>query len=840
MVTFKPQTIETIEQSFVQRQKLFSAVFLMEIDDCLRSMGEAEQLCMKFLLAYMPDQDVASFPVAVLGQYVDHALKIQGLTEWGKDISDEFFLNYVLQYRINNENVDFCLEQFAAELLPRIQGLTLEEAVLEVNLWCFEKGTYQSTDIRSVSPKTFVNRAFGRCGEESTFCTAALRSVGIAARQVYTPRWSHCDDNHAWVEVFIRDQWHFLGACEPEAALDQGWFQVPASRAMLVHSRNFSPITSETCTIRTAKAAEVNLLDHYAESREIEVTIVDGRGKPISGLLVAGKVVNFSELYTIIRDQTDERGCVRFKTGIGDLVIYAYKDKKQVLERITVGAETRFVLTLKEPSQPFSSLKVSSAPGKEVWPVAVTEQNKQIFAMKQAAALRAREERVQGFYNPESAAAWAQKLPNFRAEVARFLVEARGNYAEIISFIEETDAQISLEIKIRLLAQLTYKDLADTSAQTLMGYARHALQYENLYEPKIFDDYVLNPRVEFEMITDYREALESFFSAEEVLAFRQNPKEIYDYIQKEIADSEDTGYSIFYGTPLGVMNYKRANPITKRMLFVAICRALGIPAYVDAQDKQLVYYQAGQWKMVHDRSTSDRGFLVCTLPSGQQPLVYKKEFTIGRFDGQDFVTLELADVEWENQRIEYRLEPGLYRIVTTNRSSNGDAYCNLYMVNLAANQSREQQITLAAMAQSSMAVSLSDHAQLMDKAFLAILKQAPKSVLAYLRCGEEPTEHLLNELIEEQRQIQALDLPFIFVVAKEEEKQYKTLKTAIQGMKDLTLDVDQQVGDFLWEALPLKDQRWPILTVIDNNLTVEQAWSGYQVGIGTLLLKQLK
>ena len=38
--------------------------------------------------------------------------------------------------------------------------------------------------------------------EESAFLVSALRSVGIPARQVYVPRWSHCGDNHArssWV-----------------------------------------------------------------------------------------------------------------------------------------------------------------------------------------------------------------------------------------------------------------------------------------------------------------------------------------------------------------------------------------------------------------------------------------------------------------------------------------------------------------------------------------------------------------------------------------------------------------------------------------------------------------
>lgn len=74
------------------------------------------------------------------------------------------------------------------------------EAALEVNHWCHEKVAYRPSDSRTSSPLATVLSGYGRCGEESTFTVTALRSVGIPARQCYTPRWAHTDDNHAWVE----------------------------------------------------------------------------------------------------------------------------------------------------------------------------------------------------------------------------------------------------------------------------------------------------------------------------------------------------------------------------------------------------------------------------------------------------------------------------------------------------------------------------------------------------------------------------------------------------------------------------------------------------------------
>lgn len=92
---------------------------------------------------------------------------------------------------------------FYEELKDRVKGLSLYDAVLEVNHWCHEKVIYTPSDARTSSPLASVKTAYGRCGEESTFTVAALRSVGIPARQVYTPRWAHTDDNHAWVEAWV-------------------------------------------------------------------------------------------------------------------------------------------------------------------------------------------------------------------------------------------------------------------------------------------------------------------------------------------------------------------------------------------------------------------------------------------------------------------------------------------------------------------------------------------------------------------------------------------------------------------------------------------------------------
>ena len=108
-----------------------------------------------------------------------------------------------------------------------------KKAAIEVNYWCAQEATYHCTDDRTLSAVTVYRRGNGRCGEESVFTVNAMRSVGIPARQVYAPKWSHCDDNHAWVEIWNEGQWYFLGACEPLPILNKGWFTNASSRAMM-------------------------------------------------------------------------------------------------------------------------------------------------------------------------------------------------------------------------------------------------------------------------------------------------------------------------------------------------------------------------------------------------------------------------------------------------------------------------------------------------------------------------------------------------------------------------------------------------------------------------------
>ena len=196
-----------VEKDFNTKMQLMGTKFF-DIQSLHPNLEEPEAL--KFLYAYMPMGDVTDYSASYYLDNVRQSFETRREMNWGNKIPEMLFRHFVLPIRVNNENLGRSRMSFYKELKTRVAGLDMKAAILEVNHWCHEKVTYTPSDGRTSSPSASVLSAYGRCGEESTFTVAALRSVGIPARQVYTPRWAHTDDNHAWVEAWADGKWYFL------------------------------------------------------------------------------------------------------------------------------------------------------------------------------------------------------------------------------------------------------------------------------------------------------------------------------------------------------------------------------------------------------------------------------------------------------------------------------------------------------------------------------------------------------------------------------------------------------------------------------------------------------
>ena len=255
-----------------------------------------EQKALAFLNASMPQCDLVDYSEDYFLKNIQTSFKAKKEMPWGKRVPEREFKHFVLPIRVNNENLDDFRMAYYEELRGRVKDLSMYDAVLEVNHWCHEKVNYKGSDSRTSSPMATIKTSWGRCGEESTLLVSALRTVCIPARQVYVPRWAHCDDNHAWVEAWVDGKWHFLGACEPEPVLDLGWFNAPASRALLVHTRVLGDYDGpEEVISKTPYYTEINVIDNYAETAKLNVNVVDRYGNAIPDARVDFKIYNYSE-----------------------------------------------------------------------------------------------------------------------------------------------------------------------------------------------------------------------------------------------------------------------------------------------------------------------------------------------------------------------------------------------------------------------------------------------------------------------------------------------------------------------------------------------------------------
>ena len=466
--------MDVVSEDFASRSEILASAGVN-----LDAMGldEAERQAMEFLYAYMPLGDIVNMsPEYYLKHY---HLTMEALAEmpWGKNIPEREMRHFVLPVRVNNENLDESRTVFFAELAPRVKDLSMYDAVLEVNHWCHEKAIYMPSDRRTSSPLATVKTAYGRCGEESTLLVAALRSVGIPSRQVYTPRWAHTDSNHAWVEAWVDGEWYFLGACEPEPVLDLGWFNAPASRGMLMHTNVFGKYDGpEDVVRRTPNYTEINVIENYApESAPLQVKVVDSEGRPVEGAKVEFKIYNYSNFDTVATKDSDAEGLSSLTAGLGDMLIHASKDGRFGFAKVTYGKDAEVVIALEhEEGAEIAHLELEVVPPVEnaQLPEVTPEQRAEnTCRMEYEDSLR--NAYVGTFYDKARAEAFASANGLDPERTAAVLVASRGNHAEIAAFLVEAVKNGKGARALDLLRSVSEKDLRDTPESVLADFLQY-------------------------------------------------------------------------------------------------------------------------------------------------------------------------------------------------------------------------------------------------------------------------------------------------------------------------------------------------------------------------------
>ena len=697
------QYLAITEKAFNQRKHLAtnrdSALF--SVFNQHLSIKQSEAL--KFLYAFMPLSDLADYNGDFFLSNVDMSLRAKSETSWGKEIPEDIFLHYVLPCRINNENLDSFRIVYYNELLNRVKGKEIGEAALEINHWCHEKVSYQAADIRTSAPMSTILSARGRCGEESTLTVAALRTVGIPARQVYAPRWAHCDDNHAWVEIWIKGKWYYMGACEPEPVLDRGWFTEPARRAMLVHTKSFGAFWgNENVISRNDNYSDVNNLSKYAVTKKIFVKVTDSADVPLSNALVEYQLYNYAEFYPLAVVPTDRNGISQFETGLGDLLIWAHKDDNFDFKKISVSKTDTLVLKPDSKLHYGNSIDLDlNVPVVRAPLPGLSKELLQQNSDRTNAENKIRQKNIDSWMTPAESKKLALRLNIDTARVMNIIARSMGNYNEIVSFLSVAPDSL-LKNAMSLLEILPDKDLRDTKEYVLSDHLRNSsnsVRTRGDIDEKLFKENILNPRVANELLVAWRHYFLKELPPDLLSKGIKDPQLIARYLDENVKIADDENYYRTPLTPIGVNELKVSDHASRAICFVTICRTLGIPARLEPGRSEPQYFINGIWNDVYfsDQKKPDmkKGYLKLESADKNPVPEYYIQFTLARFEGGRYNTLEYEfNRKITDFKDELPLPPGHYMLVTGNRLNDSKILSNISFFDLSENEHRTVEVRI--------------------------------------------------------------------------------------------------------------------------------------------------
>lgn len=845
-----------------------------EISGYVEGTDGDEKILMKFLYGTMPVCDAADYGPQLIHAYVKHALFLRETKAWTKKLPEDVFFDYVLYYRVNNEDIKDCRKWFYDMLCPLLEDCGEEEAVKRVNYWCARQATYTSSDERTLGPMGVFYSGSGRCGEESTFLVTALRSVGIASRQVYTPRWAHCDDNHAWVEAWVEGGWRFLGACEPEEVLDKGWFTNASSRAMMVHTRVFSDYRSgesaengqgrEELTERDGAALFLNDTPAYARTGRLTVAVKEENGKPVSKAKVFFELLNGAEYYPVSVLETDEMGTVSLEMGLGSVQLHVSgkgccAEKKVCNEGDTYVevalSKKEWQHSLDQMKQDWQYIDHIAPRDYPMHPAILTKEQKEQGRKKKQEADRLRQEKLEGFLKGQ------EQIENPRLlEIAKL---AYGNADEICRFYEEYPEEETLDF-LEELAKKDYRDISKDLLEEHFTYGKQVREFafrEYLSEAecprKLFLKYVWNPRIRYEAITPYRSFFQKVLGKEQRERFCREPKKLWQWILDHISCDEERNYHPVVTSPVGVWRTRQGSLLAKKTLFVAVCRTLGIPARINPVNQEAEYYKGQGFHEVTAQGKQEQP--VCLiLENGEHPS-YFADWTIGRLVEEDpkaygrFETLDFWGREFEDGVLKLMLQKGIYRLITTVRLPNGNQMearrvidTESFLPGVEGMPECRMKLHLRKPEISQMLEQLAlDNFTLCDENGTEVegkdLIGNSHTMLAFLEEGMEPTEHFLNELREQEQEVRQSGLQLVFVAASSEAWKNQTLADTLARLPvSVYYDEYWELPEILARRMYTDPEKLPLVLLVSPGMRGRYASSGYNVGSVGMMLRIAK
>lgn len=815
----------------------------------LEGLTAEERSYMEFLYDYMPLADLTDYTADFFLSNVRMSIESRRDMPWGRNVPELLFKHFVLPVRVNNENLDISRIVFFEELKDRVKGLSMKDAILEVNHWCHEKVTYRPSDGRTSAPLATVRSAYGRCGEQSTFAVAALRSVGIPARQVYTPRWAHTDDNHAWVEAWADGKWYFLGACEPEPVLNIGWFNAPASRAMLMHTKAFGNYQGpEEVFLCTSNYTEINLIGNYADTARVDFIVVDENGLAVKGAKVDFRIYNYAEFCPVVTKYTAEDGKTFLTAGKGDMMVWASLNGRYGFKKVSFGKDKNITITLDRMTEPVGtgvvfadSFDIQPPQESPNIPFVSKEQrveNDRRFAYEDSV----RHAYLATFYDKETAMKVLRdnKLVDgdktYAEKKADFLVKAQGNHEVILCFLlRHKDKQ---ERAVALLSTLSDKDLRDMPMEILED---NFMAWSDELCPRVENEMIIHP---------FKKFFEDAFSKKDIRNFQKDPSQLVAWVKQNIHLNPDEKALKIAQTPVGVWNSRYTDRRSRKIFFVDVARSLGVEARVDAVTQKVQYRQRGEWIDVDFDGTVQKTAEKGTLRMGyhtngiiDDPKYYS-HFSLTRINNDGSTTLlEYPEdgITWSNTfKNGVELDVGQYVLVSGTRLANGGVMSAMQIFNIEKGKTTDVDLRLRTSPTAITVIGSFDSEskfRKLDGTEVSLLSQTGRGyfVTGLIGVGQEPTNHALKDITKVAAAFDKWNRPFVLLFEDEAAaKKFNASEfTGLPKNVIFGIDKDGVIRKQVAENMKLSHPELsPIFIISDTFNRVVYKSQGYTIGLG--------
>ena len=302
---------------------------------------------------------------------------------------------------------------------------------------------------------------------------------------------------------------------------------------------------------------------------------------------------------------------------------------------------------------------------------------------------------------------------------------------------------------------------------------------------------------------------------------------------------------------MGVYELRHSDAHSRDIFFVAACRSMGIPSYMDNATDQIFVAPDGEWTEVSfaeggkaEKESDGQSSLTVKL-SSNQPIAdpqYWKHYTIERYEDGDFVSLDYEDDE-RVATFPYTLtlKPGYYCLSTGNRDEKGSVRSRLEFFELREGEAKEMEVVIRDLTEGA-----DDEVVTVDKGFeviggmATIEDYAGEKGFIFVSLGDyrEPSKHLVKELIEKREQLERWG-GMIYLLAPEG---VPAMSWDIPGA-DVAIwrkSLDDPLEKMLVKELGISEPVvYPVVALVKGDGRVTFHSNGYKIGVVEQMLRQL-